>query len=108
MKCCKIFNFFSLILQFPITNNIFRSENTEIRSENVENRNLNFKSFSDRKIRKKPENRKFSVSGAVRKLVFPKKIDPCEGVTRSDAGEWSHADIERSAVSSPPRAVLTL
>ena len=55
MKCCKIFNFSSLILQLSITNNIFRSEN--IRSENVENRNLNFKSFSDRKIQKngKPE-----------------------------------------------------
>ena len=77
MKCCKIFNFSSLILQLPITNNIFRSENTEIRSENVENRNLNFKSFSDRKIRKKkPEDRKFSIFGAVRKIVFRRKIDP--------------------------------
>ena len=75
-KCCKIFNFSSLILQFPITNNIFRSENTEIRSENIENQNLNFKSFSDRKIRKIPEFRKFFVTGQYRKTGFRRKIEP--------------------------------
>jgi len=37
----NIFNFSSLILQFPITNNIFRSENTKIRSENTEIRSEN-------------------------------------------------------------------
>ena len=76
MKCCKIFNFSSLILQLLITNNIFRSENTEIRSENVENRNLNFKSFSDRKIRKNRKTGNFSFPEQSEKWFSDGKLIP--------------------------------